>query len=184
MEDTMIIELFRKRDEQAIAELKMKYDKLCTYVAGNILSRREDVEECVNSAYFDIWGKIPPEIPNDLKTYLCRIVKNKAIDRLKYNSADKRSAQLTVSLDELAECIPDRADEELSASQLAEAISSFLRTQDEKHRKVFVRRYWYGDSLARIAELYSMNEKTVATYLFRTREKLRVYLRKEGFDHE
>ncbi len=184
MNDTMLIELFRKRDEKAIAELKNKYDKLCYYVAGNILSQHEDVEECVNSAYFDVWNNIPPEAPADLKTYLCRIVKNKAIDRLKYNSAEKRSARLTVSLDELAECIPDRADEELSAAQLAEAISSFLRSQDERHRKVFVRRYWYGDSLAHIAELYGMNEKTVATYLFRTRKKLQVYLRKEGFDHE
>ena len=113
----MIIELFRKRDEQAIAELKKKYQNLCMHVAGNILSRPEDVEECVNSAYFDIWNNIPPETPNDLKTYLCRIVKNKAIDRLKYNSAEKRNAQLTVSLDELAECIPDRTDEELSAAR-------------------------------------------------------------------
>ena len=77
-----------------------------------------------------------------------------------------------------------KAEEELSAAQLAETISHFLRMQDEKHRKVFVRRYWYGDSVGRIAELFGMNEKTVATYLFRTREKLRVYLRKEGYDHE
>ena len=119
-----------------------------------------------------------------MKTYLCRIVKNKAIDKLKYNSAEKRNPQLTVSLDELAECILAKAEEELSAAQLAETISRFLRMQDEKHRKVFVRRYWYGDSVGRIAELFGMNEKTVATYLFRTREKLRVYLRKEGYDHE
>ena len=184
MEDTQILELFRKRDESAIAELKKKYDKLCAYVAGNILSVREDAEECVNSAYFEVWNNIPPAVPDDLKTYLCRIVKNKAIDRLKYNSAEKRNPQLTVSLDELAECIPAKAEEELSAKELAGAISRFLREQDEKYRKVFVRRYWYGDSLGHIAELFGMNEKTVATYLFRTREKLRVYLRKEGYDHE
>ena len=89
-----------------------------------------------------------------------------------------------MSLDELAECIPAKAEEELSAKELAEAISRFLREQDEKHRKVFVRRYWYGDSLGRIAELFGMNEKTVATYLFRTRNKLKDFLRKEGYDHE
>ena len=103
MKDNLIIELFRKRDERAIAELKTKYDKLCVYVAGNILSMHEDVEECVNSAYFDVWNNIPPASPDDLKTYLCRIVKNKAIDKLKYNSAEKRNSELTVSLDELAE---------------------------------------------------------------------------------
>ncbi|MCR4638821.1 sigma-70 family RNA polymerase sigma factor [Ruminococcus sp.] len=184
MNDKSIIELFLIRDEQAIAELKLKYDRLCCHIAGNILSQHEDIDECINSAYYDIWNKIPPDEPDDLKTYLCRIVRNKAIDRLKYNTAAKRNAQLSVSLDELAECIPDRSDDHVSAKQLAEAISSFLRTQDERHRKIFVRRYWYGDSLSRIAEYFGMNEKTVATYLFRTRKKLKEFLKKEGFKHE
>ena len=184
MDDASIMELFRKRDENAIAELRQKYEKLCFYIAGNILSQREDTEECVNSAYFDLWQKIPPECPEDLRTYLCRIVKNKALDRLRYNSAEKRNPILKVSLEELSECIPDRADERLSAEKLAELISSFLRTQDERRRKIFVRRYWYGDTLSAIAELYGMNEKTVATDLFRTRKKLKVFLRKEGYDYE
>ncbi|MBO4493186.1 MAG: sigma-70 family RNA polymerase sigma factor [Ruminococcus sp.] len=183
MNDASIMELLRKRDESAIQELKLEYDGLCLYVAGNILSGREDAEECVNSAYYDLWKKIPPESPSDLKTYLCRIVKNKAIDRLKYNTAQKRGSGYTVSLDELEECIPDRGGDDVSAEKLAGIISSFLRKQDEKHRKVFVRRYWYGDSLAQIAGYYGMNEKTVATYLFRTRTKLREYLKKEGYDY-
>lgn len=184
MNDKSIIELFRTRNEQAIAELKQKYDRLCYSIAGNILSQREDIEECINSAYYDIWNNIPPDAPDDLKTYLCRIVKNKAIDRLKYNSAMKRNSQFSVSLDELAECIPDRRDDHVSAKQLAAAISRFLRTQDERHRNIFVRRYWYGDSLAKIAEYFGMNEKTIATYLFRTRKKLKEFLKKEGFEHE
>ena len=184
MNDKSIIELFRNRDEQAITELKLKYDRLCCHIAGNILSRREDIEECINSAYYDIWNRIPPDEPDDLKTYLCRIVKNKSIDRLKYNTAAKRSSQLSVSLDELAECIPDRQQDDMSAKKLAEVISRFLRTQDERHRKIFVRRYWYGDSLSKIAEYFGMNEKTVATYLFRTRKKLKEFLKKEGFEHE
>ncbi|MCR4795139.1 MULTISPECIES: RNA polymerase sigma factor [Ruminococcus] len=184
MNDKSIIELFQKRNEQAIAELKLKYDRLCYHIAGTILSQRQDIEECINSAYYDIWSKIPPEEPDDLKTYLCRIVKNKAIDKLKYNSAAKRGPQLSVSLDELAECIPDRQQDDMSAQKLAEVISRFLRTQDERHRKIFVRRYWYGDSLSKIAEYFSMNEKTVATYLFRTRKKLKDFLKKEGFKHE
>ena len=184
MNDKSIIELFRNRDEQAIAELKLKYHRLCCYIAGNILSQREDIEECINSVYYDIWNRIPPDAPDDLKTYLCRVVKNKAIDRLKYNLASKRNPDLSVSLDELAECIPDRSQDDISAQKLAEVISRFLRMQDEKHRKVFVRRYWYGDTLSKIAEYFGMNEKTVATYLFRTRKKLKEYLKKEGFEHE
>lgn len=184
MDDASIKKLFINRDERAVSELKMKYEKLCMYIAGNILSQREDAEECVNSAYFDIWNKIPPEDPDDLKTYLCRIVKNKAIDKLKYNSADKRNAAFSVSLDELAECIPDRSISSMPSEKLAEGISRFLRTQDERNRKLFVRRYWYGDDLAKIARSFGMNEKTAATCLYRTRQKLKVFLKKEGYDYE
>lgn len=184
MDDASIMEMLLKRDERAITELKEKYGRLCFCLAGNILSQPEDVEECVNSAYFALWKNIPPDSPEDIKTYLCRIVKNKAIDKLKYNSAEKRNAQFAVSLDEVAECIPDERGDDISAEKLSVLISSFLRTQDERTRKIFVRRYWYGDSLAKIAELYDMNEKTVATHLHRTRKKLKDYLKKEGYDYE
>ncbi len=184
MHDKSTIELFRNTDEPATTEPKHKYDRLCCHIAGNILSQREDIEECINTAYYDIWNKIPPDEPDDLKTYLCRIVKNKAIDRFKYNSAAKRNSQLSVSLDELAECIPDNRQLDMSAQKLAEVISCFLRTQDERHRKIFVRRYWYGDSLAVLAGYFGINQRTAATYLFRTRKKLKAYLKKEGFDHE
>ncbi|MBR6985857.1 RNA polymerase sigma factor [Ruminococcus sp. XPD3002] len=184
MDNALIMELLRSRDERALAELKRKYDKLCLCVAGNLLSQREDAEECVNSAYFDVWNNIPPDSPEDLKTYLCRIVKNKAIDKLKYNFAEKRNPTMAVSLDELAECLPADSDDSISARKLAGDISRFLKTQDEKYRKVFIRRYWYGDSLADISGHYGINEKTVATYLFRTRKKLREFLRKEGYEYE
>jgi len=180
MDDRSIIELFLRRDENAISELKNKYEKLFLTAAGKILSQREDIDECVNTAFFNVWNSIPPDEPENLSAYLCRIVKNKAIDMLRHNSAGKRNDAFTVSLDELAECIPDTSVD-VSAAQLAGAISSFLRTQDEKHRKVFVRRYWYGDTVAEIAGRYGLNEKTVATYLFRTRNKLKAYLQKEGY---
>lgn len=183
MNDASIIELLRKRDERAIAVLREKYGRLCMYTAGKILAQREDAEECVNSAFYDIWAKIPPEDPGDLKTYLCRIVRNKAIDKLKYNSAAKRDPQLCVSLDELAECIPDSRGTEPTVSELAGLISDFLRMQDEKQRRIFIRRYWYGDSLGEIAGKFGINERTAATNLFRMRKKLKEYLKKEGYDN-
>jgi len=180
MDDLSIIELFRNRDEKAISELKAKYNRVCVNAAGSILSVREDIEECVNSAYYEIWNKIPPENPDCLKAYLCRIVRNIAVNKLRYNYAEKRNTKLTVSLDELSECIPDRDQDEISAEKLAAAISSFLRTQDEKHRKIFLRRYWYGDSLSEIAEFFDIKEKTAATILFRTRKKLKAFFAERG----
>lgn len=186
MNDASIIELFRNRNEQAITELKIKYENLCFHIAGNFLSQREDIEECVNTAFFDIWNSIPPDDPADLRTYLCRIVKNKAIDRLKYNSAQKRNACFSVSLDELDECIPDKstADDKISTQYLTGLLERFLKSIDDKHRIVFIRRYWYGDSLSVISAACGINEKTVATYLFRTRKKLKKFLQKEGVYYE
>jgi len=184
MEDALIIEMLQQRNESAINELRQKYERLCVYIAGNVLSQHEDVEECVNSACYEIWNSIPPAEPHDLKSYLCRIVRNIAINRLEYNSAAKRDSRYTVSLDEISNCVPATPDESITLSDLADSISRFLRTQDEIQRKVFVRRYTYGDSVAEIAKRFSLNEKTVATYLFRTRKKLKVFLKKEGYDYE
>lgn len=184
MDDKSIINMFLNRDESAISELRSKYVNLCEYIAGNVLSQHEDVEECVNSACYEIWNSIPPAEPNDLKSYVCRIVRNIAINRLEYNSAAKRDSRFTISLDEISECVPATPDERVSLKDLAAAISSFLRTQKELQRKIFVRRYTYGDSVAEIAKRFSLNEKTVATYLFRTRKKLKVFLKKEGYDYE
>ena len=184
MDDAAIIELLRQRDESAISELRQKYERLCTYIAGNVLSQSEDVEECVNSACYKVWSSIPPASPADLKSYLCRIVRNIAINRLEYNSAAKRDSSYTVSLDEISDCVPATPDENITLTDLADAISRFLRTQDEVQRKVFVRRYTYGDPVADIAKRFSLKERTVATYLFRTRKKLKAFLKKEGYDYE
>ena len=182
MDDASILALFRERDERAILELKNKFEHLCFYVAGNILSSREDAEECVNWAYHEIWRRIPPEEPTDLKTYLSRIVRNTAIDRLRYNSAAKRNADFTVSLEELSDCIP--AKTEVPDTELAGEISRFLRGEKEIRRKVFVCRYFYGEPIAKIARDFGLNEKTVATYLFRTRKALKSFLEKEGYFDE
>lgn len=184
MDDLSIIRLLNKRDESALGELRMKYERLCAYVAGNVLSQHEDIEECINSACYEIWKSIPPASPMDLKSYLCRIVRNIAINRLEYNSAAKRDSRYTVSLEEISDCVPATPDEKISLTELADTISRFLRTQDEIHRKVFIRRYTYGDTVADIAKCFSLKEKTVATYLFRTRKKLKEFLKKEGYDYD
>ena len=186
MEDSIIISLFFERSEQAVEELNRKYGPAVRKTAANILSDRLDVEECVNDTYLRTWNSIPPQKPNPLVSYVCRIARNLALDRYHANSAAKRNGNFDLVLDEMEECIPSElnVETEYEAKELSAAINRFLAALPGDDRFLFVRRYWYGDSLARIAELYSMNEKTVATYLFRTREKLRVYLRKEGFDHE
>lgn len=186
MNDASITELFWKRDEQAISQAQAQYGKLCSKIANNILKQAEDAEECVSSAYLKVWESIPPNRPDNLCAYICTIVKNLALKKLKYNSAEKRSVNLSVSLTELDECLPSSFNTEscVATEELSKAISDFLRTQNEQSRKIFVRRYWYTDSIDDIAELFGMKKKTVSTILFRTRKRLKQYLSKEGFINE
>ena len=181
MDDASIVELFQKRDETAIAELKRKYEKLCFYVAETFFSMK--ILKNALTLFITVSGIISLPIILIIENLPCRIVRNTAIKRLQYNTALKRN-QFTVSIDEIADCIPTYTENYPSADLLADAISRFLKNHNEKQRKVFIRRYWYGDSLSAIAKYYAMNEKTVATYLFRTRKKLKTFLKKEGYRYE
>jgi len=182
MDDQSIIELFFQRDEKALTEIKEKYGKLCYKISGNILKYEEDIEECINDTYFALWNSIPPKNPAHLASYICRILKNLCLNKAKYNSAEKRRDSFTLSLEELSECLADfNTEDPTSVSALGEIISRFLRCQSENNRKIFIRRYWYSDSVREISERYGINEKTVRSILHRMRKKLNDYLTKEGY---
>lgn len=182
MDDKTIIELFLRRDETAITEVKDKYGKLFYKVSGNILKSEEDMEECINDTLLALWDSIPPEKPLHLSSYLCRILKNFCLNKARYNSAEKRRDSFTLSLEELSECLPDcSTEEEISATELGTAISRFLHSQNPTSRIIFIRRYWYSDSVRDIALRYSINEITVRSHLHRTRKKLKDFLMKEGY---
>lgn len=182
MKDSQIIELFHERSEQAIMELSQKYGTVCTKIAKNILKNSLDAEECVNDAYLGAWNTIPPQNPNPLKTYICRIVRNLSIKRYHSNTSIKRNSFYDAALDELENYIPSgkTVESEMSAKELAQIIDDFLDTLDKEHRVIFVRRYWYSDSISDIAERFHMSNNNVSVRLSRTREKLKRYLRKEG----
>lgn len=178
--------MFLNRDEKAIAEIKAKYENLLIGIIKNLLTQNEDVEECISSVFWDTWNQIPPDKPDNLCAYICKIAKRKAINKLKHDTADKRNSKLTVSLSELENCFPNNEsiEDNISAKVLTEAINRFLHDQDELNRNIFIRRYWYTETISEISKFYDMNEKSVATRLFRTRKKLKEYLKKEGFIYE
>ena len=115
MDDSKIIDLFYERSEQAIIELSKKYGAVCTRVANNILNNRQDTEECVNDAYLGAWNTIPPHHPNPLLSYVCRIVRNLAVNRYHANTAAKRNSSYDVALDELENCFPWRAQSRMNS---------------------------------------------------------------------
>ena len=181
MEDSKIIELFWERSENAISEADAKYGKYCYSIAYNILYSDQDAEESVNDTYMDAWNSMPPEYPTRLRSYIGAICRNLSLDRYRKKNAEKRRGCVEVAIDELAECIPDTKErDEAESERIADALNRFVAGLDERERRIFVQRYWYMCSTEQIARDNSMNRNTVTTVLYRTREKLRAFLEKEG----
>ena len=130
LEDSKIISLFYERSEQAIVELSQKYGAAIRKTAANILKSRLDVEECANDTYLGVWNTIPPQHPNPLVSYVCKIARNIAVNRYHANTAEKRNGNYDLVLDELEECLPSgfNVETELEAKELTEAINRFLQT--------------------------------------------------------
>lgn len=184
MEDGKIIDLFFERSEQAITELSKKYGAVCRRVAGNILRNDLDAEECVNDAYLGAWNTIPPNRPDPLLTYICRIVRNLSITRYHANTAVKRNSFYDAVLDELAECLPSAVtvETEVDARELSALLDRFLETLDRENRILFVRRYWYSDPVSEIGAAFHMSGNSVSARLSRIRRKLKGFLKKEGYE--
>lgn len=178
MEDKKIIGLFFERSEQALQELDVKYGKLCHKIAQNILNNPSDAEECVNDTYLGVWNSIPPNHPESLVSYVCKIVRNIACKRYHHNTASKRNSMYDVAFEELEECFVSTKDveSEIESNQLTETIEQFLDTLNQEDRVIFMRRYYFSDSYAEISELTGLTEKNVSVRLTRLRSKLRDYL--------
>lgn len=187
MDDAAIVALYFRRSEQAIGETAAKYGAYCMKLSRNILQNEQESEENVNDTYLKAWNSIPPNRPTSLCAYLGKIARNLALNRYRAGRAEKRGAgALELSLDELAEILPGNstAEERLDAEALSQSISAFLHTQNAQARRLFVRRYFYCESIDELAARYSMREGTVKSILSRTRNRLRLHLEKEGWMHE
>lgn len=184
MDDSQILELYRARSENAIAETANKYGKYCHYIARNILHDNEESEECVNDTYLKAWENIPPQAPKQLGTFLGKITRNLALNKHKHDTTQKRGAgQVSMALDELQECLPDGSDVEQVVDELVltEILNQFLVSLPTETRKVFMRRYWYLCSIKEIAADFNISESKVKMLLLRARNELKKTLEKEGF---
>ena len=168
MEDQQIIRLFFERSEQAIAELAKAHGSAAARVARN------------NDAWLGAWNSIPPRSPDPLRAYICRIVRNLSLKKLRANSALKRSSRFEVSLSELEDCISAHSlDEQLAAGELSAQINAFLAALRRDDRVMFVRRYWFAQPLSEIADAFGTTENNVSVRLGRIRRKLHTYLERK-----
>ena len=183
MEDSAIIDLYWQRDQSAIAETSSKYGAFLWGITWNILRSRSDAEECVNDTYLKTWNAIPPARPAALRAWLGRIARNLSLDRWAQARTQKRGGDgMELLLGELDECVPapHGTEQALEDRETAALISAFLRGLPAESRIIFLRRYWYGESLEDIARALHCGQGKVKSSLFRTRGRLRAYLEQEG----
>ena len=181
MNDQQIIAMFFARNEDAIAQTAGKYGTRLTGLAANILHCNEDAQECVNDTYLKAWDTIPPTKPKHFFAYLAKICRYFCFNRLDWNNAAKRNAEVVALTQEMENCIPSSWQEaQLECREISRLISDFLRTQNQENRMIFLRRYWWGDSIGEIAQRYDLSENAILMRLSRTRSKLAAHLKKEG----
>lgn len=180
MDDNQIIELFFKRDEDAITRTKECYGERLKALAFRILCSNEDAEECENDTYLKVWNAIPPHRPQHFFAFLAKICRNTALNMAEKAKTEKRNAVVVELTSELSECLPDQRSLEKTAEQeLGEIISKFLKTVSKENRIFFIRRYFMTESVTEIAKAGGVSESKVKSSLFRTRNKLRQFLSEE-----
>ena len=182
MDDKKILRLLWQRAEAAISALAEVYGKGLHRLAMNILHSYRDAEETVNDTYLAIWQAIPPAKPDPLSAYVYRTGRNTALKRLRENTALKRCSQYDASLDELSGFLSGNTLEEAyDAILLGQCIDRFLDTLNRQNRRIFLRRYWFGDSIDVLAKEESLTPNALSVRLLRLRRQLKDYLSKEGF---
>ena len=182
MTDDKIVALYWARSEDAIKETEKAYGSYCYYIAFHILHEKQDANETVNDTYLKAWQNMPPQKPNPLKAFLGRITRQLSINRLEKRNATKRGGEYALSLDELENVIGDNTQDMADQVALSEALTRFLYALPITQRRIFVRRYWYFESINEIASTFSISESKVKSMLMRLRKKLKQHLEQEGFE--
>lgn len=185
MDDIHILDLLWKRSEAALTALQQQFGLRLYRTACNILGNHQDAEEAVSDTLLALWNAIPPERPQPLEGYVHRTGRNIALKKLRFQSAQKRNSQYDLSLDELANALPDNSMQEtLDARTLGQTIDRFLGELSDTNRTLFLRRYWFGDSVQEIAQQLGLSVNAATVRLSRLREQLKDYLYKEGIFNE
>lgn len=180
MTDKEIVDRMWKRDEAALDAAHEKYEKNCLHISKNILGNSEDAEECVNDAFLLLWDSVPPNRPESLTAYLFRIVRNLSLNKSKYNQRQKRDAHADTPYDELDNLIADNETMNADGETVRETINAFLNSLPREDAVLFVRRYWYMDTVESLALMFGYSQKKVYRKLAALREALRRDLHEKG----
>ena len=184
MSDEKIIELYFKRDEQAITQTDIKYRNFLLSIAYNIVHDTCDCEECLNDTYKDTWNSIPPARPSLLQAFLAAIMRRTAIDLYKTKTRQKRiSSEFTVSLSEIEDFVSNMDDtySTVDTNELGRVISDFVRSLSQRRMYIFMSRYYIFRQINEISKLLGCSESTVNKEIASIKKQLKEKLKEEGY---
>lgn len=181
MEDKKIIELYNLRSEDAVKETEKKYGKIVSFVISKLLKNPSDIEECENDTYLGVWKTIPPKQPECLQAYILKIARYQALKKYEYLHAAKRNIDMCLPYEELSNYLTQNSVTEQDNDELKDIMNDFMELLPKSQRQVFVLRYWYFMSVKEISKSCNMSKSKVETILFRTRNKLKEYLKERKY---
>lgn len=187
MQDNEIVELISSKDERGLSELQNRFLKLIMKIGFGMLDSREDAEDCANETLLKVWNAIPPDKPENLTAYVCKIARRLVINRIRYNSAASRSCDFIDELDELGELIPSNErsiEQNAEDAELSAVIGEWLNTLDKRQHKLFMLRYFYMQSVKDSAAACSISESSAGNMLLRLRKSLKKFLIERGYCFE
>ncbi len=180
----MIVQLYMDRNESAIRFSSEKYGSRLRALAMGITSDFQISEECENDTYLQAWKLIPPNEPRTyLYAFLASITRHISIDCCRKRASLKRGGYIAELSKEMEMCLPasENVESIIAEEELGKAIGNYLYTLSQEKRVIFVRRYFYLDSIAEISKRCAVSESKVKSSLFRIRNDIRNYLIKEGY---
>ena len=176
MDESLIVDLLWQRSEDALTVCVSQFGAYCHRIAMNVLRNGDDANECVNETWLKVWNAIPPAKPTKLRAFIGKITRNISINRYNSDHAKKRARVVEIAIEELADIPAPQADD----GEVTSVINAFLRTEPERNADIFIKRYWYLQSVKDISAEYGWSENRVAALLFRIRNRLKIKLESEG----
>lgn len=180
IQEEEILKKLRRGDPAALEALMDRYTPYVSAIAARVLpGQPREWEEIISDVFLAAWDNRRKLQTGRVKGWLAVTTRNRAINRLRI----LRPEELPLE-EEVLTLTTDHPQRELEAKEAARLVRQALDTLSREDRELFVRRYYYGQTVTKAAEEMGLNESTAKSRLRRGRERLKEYFRKAGYEFE
>ncbi len=173
MNDADALKRLQSGDQQALEWFIERYCGYVSTIVNNILKdsmSQSDVEEVTADVFVTLWKSAVKLVPLNLKGYLSRVARSLALRKLREQTRDLSLEEDILIIEE--DAVIEKLDQEERDRQVRDAVFSM----PQPDREIFLRHYYYCQTISVIAEKMKMNPSTIKTRLKRGRERLAQHL--------